>query len=144
MAIELVPLCTAHIQLKPPIEVGAGPGGTRVIVEVASAQVKGDRLNAEMVGAAAADWLLIGPEGTLTLDVRWACRTDDGAIIFAQYNGKSSGDFSQGLQLPATIYVAPRFETCDERYMWLNRIQAVGKGTVHEDLSLDYEWYEVR
>ena len=27
MAIELVPLCTIRIQLKPPIEVGAGPAG---------------------------------------------------------------------------------------------------------------------
>ena len=144
MAIELAPLCTVHIQLKPPIEVGAGCAGTRVIIEVASAQVKGDRLSGEMVGAAAADWLLIGPEGTGTLDVRWALRTDDGAIIFTQYHGKLSADLSQGLQLPATIYAAPRFETCDERYAWLNRIQAVGRGTVHEDLSLDYEWYEVR
>ncbi len=38
----------------------------------------------------------------------------------------------------------PRFETGDERYAWLNWIQAVGKGTVNEDLSVDYEWYEVR
>jgi hypothetical protein len=115
-----------------------------MIVEVASAEVKGDRLRAEMVGAAAADWLLIGPEGTGTLDIRAALRTDDGAIIFMQYYGKSAADLSQGMPLPATIYVAPRFETCDERYAWLNRIQAIGKGTVHEDLSLDYEWYEVR
>jgi hypothetical protein len=42
----------------PPIEVGAGCAGTRVIVEVASVQVEGDRLRGEMVGAAAADWLL--------------------------------------------------------------------------------------
>jgi hypothetical protein len=97
-----------------------------------------------MMGAAAADWILIGPEGTATLDVRATLRTDDGAIIFMQYNGKVAADLSQGVQLPATVYVAPRFEACDERYAWLNRIQAIGKGTVHEDLSLDYEWYEVR
>jgi hypothetical protein len=24
------------------------------------------------------------------------------------------------------------------------RIQAVGKGTINEDLSVDYEWYEIR
>src|SRR5512146_2823362 len=117
MTIELVPLCTLHAQLKPPIEVGTGPAGTRLIFEVASAQVQGDRLRGELVGAAAADWLLIGPEGTGSLDVRVTFRTDDGA---------------------------PRFETSDERYVWLNRIQAIGKGTVQEDLSLDYEWYEVR
>ena len=144
MAIELVPLCTLRVQLRPPIAVGTGCAGTRVIFEVASVQAKGDRLRAEMTGAAAADWQLIGPEGTATLDVRAALRTDDDAIIFMQFYGKSPQDASQGLQPPATIYVTPRFETGDERYAWLNRVQAVGKGTVHEDLSLDYEWYEVR
>jgi hypothetical protein len=144
VVIELVPLCTLGVQLRPPIVVGTGCAGTRVIFEVASVQVKGDRLRAEMTGAAAADWQLIGPEGTATLDVRATLRTDDGAIIFMQYNGKSPSNASQGLQPPVTFYVAPRFETGDERYAWLNRIQAVGKGTVHEDLSLDYEWYEIR
>jgi hypothetical protein len=116
-----------------------------VIVEVASVEVKGDRLRGEMMGAATADWLLIGPEGTVTPDIRAALRTDDGAIIFVQYSGRMTGDWSQGPQLPATVYVAPRFETSDERYLWLNRIQAIGKGTLYEDgLSLDYEWYEVR
>jgi hypothetical protein len=140
VAIELVPLCTLHVQLKPPIDVGAGPHGTRLIIEVASAQIKGDRLSGEMVGSAGADWLLVGPEGTTTLDVRFAFKTDDGATIFVQYHGRS--DASQGLGAP--VYVAPRFETCDARYLWLNRIQAIGKGILNEDLSLDYEWYEAR
>jgi hypothetical protein len=142
MAIELVPLCTLHIQLKPPIEVGAGPHGTRLIIEVASAQIEGLRLRGEMVGTSTADWVLMGPEGTGTLDVRAAFGTDDGATIFVQYHGRA--DLSEGLNLPLTVYVAPRFETSDERYIWLNRIQAIGKGVVHEDLTLDYEWYEVR
>jgi Protein of unknown function (DUF3237) len=67
-------------------------------------------------------------------------RIDDGATIFVQYHGRVT---SQGLEPPLTFYV-PRFETGDERYAWLNRIQAIGKGIVHEDFSLDYEWYEVR
>lgn len=143
MAIELVPLCTMHIQLKPPIEVGPGCAGWRSIVEIESAKVEGDRLSAEMIGAAGADWFLVGPDGTGTLDVRWALRTNDGAIIFMQYQGRSAADMSQR-QFPMTLYVAPRFETCDERYAWLNRIQAIGKGTLHEEGTLDYEWYEVR
>ena len=142
MPMTLVPLASVRIQLKPPIEVGAGPAGTRFIFEVASATFKGDRLNGEMEGASAADWLVVGPEGTATLDIRAALRTDDGAVIFVQYNGRA--DVSNGLQLPLTIYVTPRFETGDERYAWINRLQAVGKGVVHEDLSLDYEWYEAR
>ncbi|RTL67945.1 MAG: DUF3237 family protein [Pseudonocardiaceae bacterium] len=45
---------------------------------------------------------------------------------------------------PLTIYVAPRFETGDERHGWLNHVQAIGKGTLDETLQLEYEWYEVR
>jgi hypothetical protein len=142
MAIELVPLCTLRIQLKPPIEVGTGPAGTRLVFEVESLKLEGDRFSGEMVGSATADWLVIGPEGTGTLDIRTTFRTNDGAIIFGQYYGRV--DVSQGMDLPMTIYVAPRFETGDERYAWLNRIQAVGKGIVREDLSLNYEWYELR
>lgn len=143
MAIELVPLCTMHFQLKPPIVVGAGCFGTRLIIEVESVRVDGDRLCGEMAGAAGADWLLVGPEGTGTLDARWTLRTDDGAIIFIQYKGRFAEDLSQP-QFPATVYAAPHFETSDERYTWLNRIQAIGKGTAHQDQTLDYEWYEVR
>jgi len=113
-----------------------------MVFEIASVQVKGDRLSGEMLGAAAADWVTVGPEGTGTLDIRETIRTDDGATIFVQYQGKL--DLSKGMQFPMTAYVAPRFETSDERYAWLNRIQAVGKGTLNEDLSVDYEWYEVR
>lgn len=141
MAIELVPLCTIHAQSKPPIEIGPGPAGTRLVLEVASLEVHGDRLRGQMEGIVG-DWVLIGPEGTGTIDVRAMFRTDDGAGILVQYNGRL--DASRGFHLPMTVYVAPRFETGDERYAWLNRIQAVGKGTINEDLSVDYEWYEVR
>lgn len=142
MTLNLVPLCTLQIQLKPPIEVGTGPAGTRLIFEVASGTFKGDRLSGQMEGVAAADWLIIGPEGTATLDIRATFRTDDDAVIFAQYNGRA--DVSNGLEPPLTIYVTPRFETGDERYTWLNRIQAIGKGIVDENLFLEYEWYEAR
>ncbi|WP_433508155.1 DUF3237 domain-containing protein [Pseudonocardia halophobica] len=142
MTIELVPLCTVRIQVKPPIEVGSGPAGTRLVFELASSKIEGDRLDAELMGDAAADWLLVGPEGTATLDVRATYRTDDGAVIYVQYGGRV--DASAGMNPPLTAYVAARFETGDERYAWLNRVQAVGKGILHEDLSVDYEWYEVR
>jgi Protein of unknown function (DUF3237) len=95
-----------------------------------------------LLGAAAADWMVLGADGTGFVDARLTIRTHDGAIVFVQYNGRL--DFTRGLQFPITAYVAPRFETGDERYAWLNRIQAIGKGFLNEDLSLDYEWYEAR
>ena len=76
-----------------------------------------------------------------TLDIRGTLETHDGAIIYINYDGKS--DLSGGLVFPVTIYVAPRFETSDPRYAWLNKVQAVGKGFVDENLSLEYEWYEM-
>jgi hypothetical protein len=142
MAIEMVPLCTMRVQLKPAIEVGTGPMGTRLIFEVESLKFDGDRFSGEMVGSASGDWMLVGPEGTATLDIRATFRTHDGAIVFGEYHGRM--DASQGLEPPMTFYVTPRFETGDERYAWLNRIQAVGKGVIHEALTIDYEWYELR
>ena len=60
-----------------------------------------------------------------TLDVRALLETDDGALIYTWYHGRL--DLSQG---PGTspAYAAPLYETGDERYAWLNLIQAVAKG----------------
>ena len=139
MTLELIPLCTVDVMLRDPIAVGDGPAGLRLIYEVEEATVKGDRINGRMIGQASADWLTI--TGTLaTLDVRATFETDDGAIIFAQYSGRT--DISQGPgELP--IYVAPRFETGDARYAWLNLVQAAGKGAL-DGSRLVYEWYELR
>ena len=137
-----MPLCTIRIQLKPPIEVGAGPADTRMIFELASAEAKADRLAGALLGAAAADWAVLGPDGTGMLDVRWTLRTEDGAAILIQYRGRL--ERLPGPAVPDGGLRRPRFETGDQSYAWLNRIQAVGKGiVVHEDLSLDYEWYQV-
>ena len=114
----------------------------RMIFEETSVEVHGDRLRGQLEGSAS-DCVLLGPDGTGTVDVRVTLRTHDDATIFVQYQGRL-WTFHQGFQFPLTAYVAPRFETGDERYAWLNRIQAVGKGTINEDLSVDYEWYEVR
>ena len=81
---------------------------------------------------------IVGTVGTL--DVRICFETEDGAVIFAEYCGRT--DVSRGPGA-SPIYVAPRFETGDPRYAWLNVVQAVGKGTL-DGSHLSYEWYEVR
>jgi hypothetical protein len=139
MTLELIPLCTVDVTLRDPIAVGDGPAGLRLIYEVDQATVTGDRINGRMLGQAAADWLTI-TGATASLDVRFTFETDDGAIILAQYTGRT--DLSQGPG-GAPIYVAPRFETGDERYAWLNSIQAAGKGSL-DGSHLTYEWYELR
>ena len=138
MALELVPLATAQITLADPVPIGDGPAGLRLVIEVVSAEFTGDRLKGSMKGSAAADWLTIN--GTVgTLDVRATVETHDGALIFVQYGGRTDVTNGPGA---APLYVAPRFETADERYAWLNTVQAVGKGQL-DGSNLTYEWYEL-
>ena len=140
MTIELVPLCTATITLKDPMVLPNTPSGTRTIVEVAAAKLEGERLTATMKGAATADWATIGPDMTCTLDVRSTFETHDGALVFSYYRGRI--DLSQPPGA-SPVYAAPLFETGDERYVWLNRIQAVSKGKL-DGTTLTYEIAEVR
>jgi hypothetical protein len=138
--IELVPLARATATLSAPIMLPNTPAGMRIIFEITDYHFEGERLRAHQKGAAAADWLVIGPDGTATLDVRTTLETHDGAIVLLRYTGRV--DASRGLG-GAPIYAAPQFDTGDERYAWLNRIQAIGKGTLSGS-SLAYEMYEVR
>lgn len=139
MSLELLPLCTMVIELADPLVLANTPAGTRVIVEVKDLRVEGERLRGTLKGSAAADWLTIGPDATGTIDVRLTMDTHDGALVFVQYQGRR--DFSQGMDAP--VYTAPKFETGDDRYTWINRVQAVAKGTV-EGTTLTYEVYELR
>jgi hypothetical protein len=127
------------LELGDPFVLPNTPAGTRVIVEVKELRVEGERLRGTMKGRAAADWLTIGPDATGTVDVRMTIETHDGALVFMQYQGRR--DFSQGMDAP--VYTAPRFDTGDDRYAWINKVQAVAKGTV-EGTTLTYEVYELR
>lgn len=142
MSIELVPLCTATATLADPIFLPDTPMGTRIIAEVLSYDFVGERLNGHAKGNAGADWLTLSPGLLGTLDVRALIETDDGALIFASYRGRL--DLSGGPGASPS-YAAPLFDTGDERYAWINRIQAVAKGQISDGGStLVYEMYEVR
>ncbi len=132
----LRPLCTVDLQVHSPAMIGEGPGGKRMIVDIAVMSLQGERLRAELEGHAAADWLTIA-QNIATIDVRATVRTDDGALIYVRYSGRS--DVTHGLG-SAPVIVAPTFEASDERYLWLNAVQAIGKGDI---ATLRYEWFEV-
>jgi Protein of unknown function (DUF3237) len=141
--IELIQLCTVAIDLAPSMAIGTGPAGDRSVGEIRAVAMVGERLNATLTGAAAADWLVrTGAVGVI--DARMTLKTFDDALIYLQYGGRLDlSDMKAGI----TAYVAPVFETGDERYAWLNRVQAVGKGKLSISASgaeLHYEFYEVR
>lgn len=133
MPLELVPLCTITVAIGDAVRVSS----TMMIGEVAGLTVEGERLSGTMVGRAGADWLRLVDGSAGVVDVRLTMKTHDGAVVFVSYNGRVN--FSTG-----TAYTAPTFHTGDERYRWLNDIQAVAKGTFASPTTIVYELYEVR
>jgi hypothetical protein len=125
-----------HADLKPPVQVGAGPNGTRQIFDVTGGHFEGPGLEGS-VEASGGDWILIGADGVGRLDVRATLRTADDALIYVQYPGVavfneaviaalgSGGETQFG---DTEFFTQPRFETGHERYAWLNSVVAVGEG----------------
>jgi len=112
-----------------------GPSGTRVVVDASSGTFEGPKLKGIVKGPGG-DWVTVRPDGVMQLDVRVLLETDDGANILMQYKGI-------GIDGGANIRTAPLFETGDERYAWLNSVQAVAHGSVGEG-TVSYDVYALR
>ena len=130
---------TITAQLGDLIEVGAGPKGSRLVVDVPEVKLESDRVNATLATNNAADWLTLSEEGNHgSVAARFTLTTDDGAIIYVEYGGRV--DMATGL-----IASAPTCQTGDDRYKWLNRVQAIGAGQVTLETGvLVYNLYEVQ
>lgn len=99
-----------------------GPQGTRTIVQIVGGRFEGPRLKAS-VQVPAGDWITNRADGSYRLDVRLTLKTDDGALILVTYNG-----VGQTTSNGASLRAAPLFETGDQRYAWLTKLQAVAVG----------------
>ena len=125
-------LGTMRVQTGTRTVVENGPQGTRTIVQINGGRFEGPRLKAT-VQTPAGDWITNRADGSYKLDVRITLRTDDGALILATYNG-----IGQTTPQGATLRAAPLFETGDQRYTWLTRLQAVAVGErVGTDVKYD-------
>jgi len=127
-----------HVDLEPPQVVGQTPQGMRQIFIVSGGTFQGPRMSGELLPGGG-DWALIRPEGVLQLDVRATLRTDDGALVYAQYGGLlvASAEVFQRLTQGEDVsldqyylYTNPMFQTAAPQYDWLNRTMAVGRGRV--------------
>jgi hypothetical protein len=92
------------------------------------------------------------PGGSLKVDARMSIATEDGAQIFVEYGGViviAPADFARmasGETLGAAemyFVTAPTFQTSDNRYGWLNRVQAIGKAVALKGGEGGYVRYEV-
>ena len=68
--------------------------------------------------------MTVRADGSIKLDVRVLLHTHDGADIFMRYEGVGLRQDDGSLNLAT----APLFETGDERYTWLNHVQAITSG----------------
>lgn len=139
--MELVPICTARLEVDPPIQFGRTPTGVRSQSDIRKAVFEGERFSAILAGAGS-DWLVLsGDIGTI--DVRMALITHDGALVGLRYTGKLDVADPES----RVSRVAATFETGDERYLWLSRVQAVGKSQLErrgQEWTVHYKFWELR
>jgi hypothetical protein len=128
---------TGSIGAQPP-SIITGPQGMRAVIGVTGGTFSGDRLAGTVVDGLGGDFALIRPDGNIRLDVRLVLQTNDGATIYLTYNGVGLSDGAGGFFLKT----APTFECGDERYAWLNLVQAVSHGRASGDV-LTYEVFEL-
>jgi len=122
----------------PPTFLAGGPAGTRVIVNVSDGTFTGPALNGTVAAGPGGDWATVAADGHLRLDVRLLLHTADGAAILMTYTGIGApGDDGQ-----LAIRATPRFECGDERYAWLNTVQAIALGTL-SGRGVEYDVYRV-
>ena len=111
------------------------PSESVKIYTVAYGSFEGPRLKGKLLPGSG-DAALVDSDGVLRLDLRITFQTDDGAHIYLEGNGVWRSDPTRPSRPegePADygdmyIMAAPRFETGDERYKWLNEIVWRGRG----------------
>lgn len=149
--LELIHEFTMTAELAPSIPIGPGPLGDRRIRKVTGGNVTGERISGT-VDAGGGDWILTGPDGYGRLDVRLTIKTGDGAHLYVQYfgvieyneaslaanRGERSSDYGEHY-----FRTAPRLETGDERYAWVNRTLFVGEGRLHPGPIAEYRVYRL-
>ena len=140
-AIRLEHAFTYRTSVTGPEVVGDGPYGMRHYYEMSDGVLDGDRLSGRTIGGGG-DWMLVGEDGFLRMDVRLQVRTADGAVVGIRYFGPAeanptlraaiaaNGSTRFGDQRIRTHWV---LEAGDPRYAWVNRSIFVGEGRVAPD-----------
>ena len=129
---------------------GRTPLGERSVVIVTEATITGPRLTARLLPGGS-DWITETPDGTRLLDCRLVFQTSDGAVIGMTYRGQRHPPAETQTRMspvevvetsPTYHRVAIFFETAAPRYMFLNRMLAIGRAE-RGPAGAVYEVFEV-
>ncbi len=118
-ALELI--MTLHVELAPPLEIGAIEAGIRRVIPITGGTFEGPSIRGQVL-AGGADWNLARHDGTSELWARYTLQTDDDVLI---------GILNTGIAVPqpdgsVSVRTVPQFEVAGQRYAWLRRSIFVG------------------
>ncbi len=137
-AVRLEHLFTCRATLRIPREsVATTPDGLQLSFNVTGGRVSGPRVTGSL-RAIGTDWLTVQPDGSGVLDLRIAIETVDGALIYAPFQGAvDHGKHGHQRALQGSLLrdgtlfqIAPRFQSADTGYQWLNGLRCIGLGQV--------------
>jgi hypothetical protein len=122
------PLMTLRLSTAPTQNLGIGPRGTRVTFPITGGAFEGERLRGTVLPGGD-DWAVTRLDGLVELDLRITLQTDDGALIYMTFEGLRDDG------APDTPYfrTLPRFQTAEPKYVFLNRMLAVGAGEIRAE-----------
>lgn len=137
-------LCTAEFEVSGGVfALGASPFGEQRIGYVTGGRFYGPRLSGTILPGGG-NWsrggALPGAAASVgSFDARAVWRTDDGALIYLSYGGRTRipdavrAEFADPAAPPVDparyyLRIAPTFETASPAWAWLNGIVAVGVG----------------
>jgi hypothetical protein len=135
-SVQTAPLFVMRLVVPKVISIGATPGPFRRLGVVSGGTFEGERLSGEVLDGGN-DWQDVRDDGSTTLDVRLALKTNDGALIAMSYRGLRRGPADVLARIgrgeavdPQSYYfrISPMFETASETHGWLNHIIAIGVG----------------
>jgi len=122
------PLMTLRLDTAPTQNLGIGPRGTRVTFPITGGVFEGDRLRGTVLPGGD-DWAVTRLDGLIELDLRITLQTDDGALVYMTFEGIRD----DGAPDAPYFRTLPRFQTAEAKYVFLNRMLAVGAGELRAD-----------
>ncbi|MEY9874515.1 hypothetical protein ABH931_004015 [Streptacidiphilus sp. MAP12-33] len=146
--MRLDPLAAFEVRLDPLLDLGDAPSGRRRVINIIGGTFEGPRLSGVILPGGA-DWQVLHPDGSASIDTRSTLRTHDDAHLYLTTTGVRHGPPEVLRRLGAGEPVDPaeyyfrlfcRFETGDPRYAWLNHTLAVASAARTPD-SVRYQAY---
>jgi hypothetical protein len=134
-----------------PLDLGDVAQGHRRIVPLTGGTFTGPELNGTLVPGVSADWQIVLPDGTALGDIRYALRTDDGALLYVRSRGVRHGSaevlarLGRGEDADASEYTfraSTQIETAAPELDWLNKGVFIGVGG-RQPSAVIYETYLV-